>query len=49
MLAYYALIKLKMLPSTLFSLPENEKAFVIAAMKIHSGKEAAAINKIKKG
>ena len=43
-MAYIALLKFHILPHVLFSLPENERAFVFAAisLKIKEDKKAAA-------
>ena len=35
-MAYFALIKLHILPSKLFALSENEQAFIYAAAEIYS-------------
>jgi hypothetical protein len=35
-MAYFALIKLHILPSQLFALSENEQAFIYAAAEIYS-------------
>lgn len=42
-MAYFALLKFHILPHVLFSLPENERAFVFAAisMKMKADKKAA--------
>ena len=41
-MAYFALLKFHILPHVLFSLPENERAFVFAAisMKMKADKKA---------
>ena len=43
-MAYFALLKFHILPHVLFSLPENERAFVFAAISltIKADKKAAA-------
>ena len=48
-MAYFALLKCHSLPHVLFSLPENERAFVFAAisLKIKADKKAAAEAKRK--
>ena len=46
--AYYALHKLRILPSTFLNMDENEKAFVIASIQIRVEKEKAEARKMKK-
>lgn len=45
--AYYALLKLHMLPSVFMELEENEKAFVVAAIKIKAKNDEKEAKKIK--
>lgn len=45
-MAYFALIRLKILPSTLLSLSENERAFVYACMQVCSEREKRERDKI---
>ena len=45
MYAYYALHKLKMLPSQFAGLEKNEKAFVIACIDIRNENEKKAAKK----
>ena len=48
-MAYYALLKFHILPHVLFSLPENERAFIYAviSVKAKADKQAAAKAKRK--
>ena len=46
--AYYALHKLKILPSQFMDLDQNEKAFIIAAIDLRIEAEKEEARKIKK-
>lgn len=46
-IAYYALHKLKKFPNEIFSLPENEQAFVIAAILEKSRKDEREARKMR--
>ena len=46
-LAYYCLHKLKILPSQLMAMDDNEKAFIAAAVQIKVKEDAKAAKKAK--
>ena len=46
-MAYFALLKLHILPHDFLSLPENEMAFVLAAFEIHMKEVKKAQKKAK--
>jgi hypothetical protein len=47
-MAYFALIKLHILPSELFALSENEQAFIFAAAEIYSKEQKKLQDKAKR-
>ena len=47
-MAYYALLKFHILPHVLFSLPENERAFIYAAISVKNKADKRAAAKAKR-
>nr|DAS85669.1 MAG TPA: hypothetical protein [Caudoviricetes sp.] len=47
-MAYYALLKFHILPHVLFSLPENERAFIYAAIAVKAKADKQAADKAKR-
>ena len=47
--AYYALHKLRILPSTFLAMEREEKAFVIASIQLRAEKEEKERRKVERG